>query len=327
MEKIDRSLLCTTYSILAVDADTGEIGVGVQTHQVGVGRIVPWLQPGLGGIVTQSLANISYGPLGLALLREGVSPADTAAALTASDPMKDRRQLAVIAADGRCAAFSGDGCIPEASHITADGVSAQANMMKGEGVPEAMLEAFGSAGGGLSQRIIAALYAAQRSSGDIRGMQSAALKIVPGDPAARVWKTVFDLRVDESDAPLAELDRLERIRRAQLIDDEGTALLEDRKTEEALARWAEARRVAPEQEEPAFWQAVNLADRAGDDEQMIRSAAEILKEGLREEERPEDWLELIERLLQCGLVKDRRALEQMIDYYRTPGDGPGESFH
>ncbi len=325
MERIERSLLCTTYSIIAVDAETGEIGAGVQTHQTAVGWIVPWLRPGVGGIVTQSLANISYGPLGLALLSEGVSPPDAVAALTASDPMRERRQLAVMAADGCGSAFTGDGCIPEASHLSAAGVSAQANMMKNSGVPEAMLEAFTSADGRLSQRIVAALYAAQRKSGDIRGMQSAALKVVPGDPAARIWETVFDLRVDESSGPLADLDRLERIRRAQLIDDKGTALLEEEKTAEALERWAAARRLAPDQEEPAFWQAVTLADKAGGDEEMLKSAARILREGLCDEDAPEDWLELIERLLGCGLLENRRAQEQMIDYYRTPDGGPGES--
>jgi uncharacterized Ntn-hydrolase superfamily protein len=300
----------STYSIVAADAD--EIGVAVQTHQMSVGSVVPWLIPGLGAVATQSLVNVSLGPLGLRLLEQGVSPDHVIAALEASDREAARRQFAVINADGVAAGFTGDGCIPEAGHRTGSGYSVQANMMLNDTVVDAMAEAFEADNGPLAERMLAVLEAAERESGDIRGMQSAALVTVANDSTVPSWQRLFDLRVDESANPLVELARLLRNRRAQLVSAAGERLISEGKMDEGLEQWKDARELAPEQEEIAFWQAVTLADAHPD---RVADAARILAEVLEDEIHADRWLLLIDRLGQCGLVKDkdlRAKLEAVI---------------
>ena len=298
--------LFSTYSIVAADAD--EIGVAVQTHQLSVGSLVPWLSPGLGAVATQSLVNVSLGPLGLRLLEQGVSPEHVIAALQASDREAHRRQFAVIDAEGAAAAFTGEGCIQEASHRTGNGYSVQANMMLNDTVVDAMAEAFEEFNGPLAERMLAVLEAAEAEAGDIRGMQSAALVTVPNDRSVPAWQHRFDLRVDEHVNPLAELSRLVRLRRAQLIAGEGEEALAAGNVEIALERWTEARALAPEQEELAFWQAVLLADAVPE---RLDDAAAILRVGLEPESAPERWLELVDRLSACGIVSTKDLREKL----------------
>ncbi|MCK4516614.1 MAG: DUF1028 domain-containing protein [Spirochaetaceae bacterium] len=293
-----RSDIFSTYSIVATDAD--EIGAAVQTHQMAVGSIVPWLLPGLGAVVTQSLVNVSLGPLGLRLLEQGVSPNHIIAALEASDREAHRRQFAVINAEGIAAAYTGAGCIQEAGHRSGSGYSVQANMMLNDSVVDAMANAFEADHGPLPERMLAALEAAQEQAGDIRGMQSAALVTVANDPQKKAWEHRFDLRVDEHEQPLSELRRLVRLRRAQLVDAEGQKALEAGDVDAALKHWAEARAIAPEQEELAFWQAVQLADTQPDHGE---DASALLKEALTGEPYPERWMELVDRLVACGIMK------------------------
>jgi len=293
-----RSDIFSTYSIVAADAD--EIGAAVQTHQMAVGSIVPWLLPGLGAVVTQSLVNVSLGPLGLRLLEQGVSPDHIIAALEASDREAHRRQFAVIDAAGVAAAYTGEGCIAEANHRSGSGYSVQANMMLNDTVVDAMAAAFENDHGPLPERMLAALEAAEEQAGDIRGMQSAALVTVANDRGKRPWERAFDLRVDEHEQPLTELRRLVRLRRAQLVGAEGDKALEAGDVQAALKHWAEARATAPEQEELAFWQAVQLADSHPD---YGEDASALVKEALTGEQHPERWMELVDRLVACGIMK------------------------
>lgn len=306
--RIDPRRLYATYSIVARDPRTGQLGVAVQTHQMKVGSVVPWLQPGVGAVATQSLTNISFGPMALAMLREGVPAERVIAALVAADEEAARRQVAVVDALGRAAAWTGEGCIPEAGQHVGEGYSVQANMMTYPTVVEAMAQAFEAAPGDLAQRMLAALEAAQSEGGDIRGMQSAALKVVPGTASGPVWKADYDLRVDEHAQPVVELARLVRLNRAHLIDEAGHEALKAGQRTEALARWAEARALAPELEELAYWQAVTLADEYGD----FEAALGILRPMLAVDERRAHWIDLLGRLQVCGLLHTPELATRLV---------------
>jgi len=299
--------LHATFSIVAKDPETGHFGVAVQTHQMTVGNFVPWLAAGAGAVATQALGNIRFGPLGLALLRQGLSAQRVVDALVASDEAAKSRQLAVVDAEGRAAAWTGGGCIEHAGHEIGDGFSVQANMMTRPTVVAAMAAAYTSASGDLAARMMAAMQAAQAEDGDIRGMQSAALRIVQGappvykDPAE--WRPLYDLRVDESDDPLTELARLVRLRRAQLLDSQGHQALEAGDRQRALDLWSEARQLAPELEELGYWQALAMADVPAD----VASAADLLAEVLANDPRRPHWLDLIGRIERAGLFERQGA--------------------
>lgn len=311
------SELLSTYSIVARDPRTGQFGVAVQTHQMCVGGIVPWLLPGVGAVATQSLVNISFGPIALTMLGEGVPAPQIIAALVASDDEAHRRQVAVVDAAGRAAAWTGEGCIPEAAHQVGEGYSVQANMMTYRTVVPAMAAAFEAATGDLAARMLAALQAAQAEGGDIRGMQSAALKVVSGQREDPYWRADYDLRVDEHDDPVAELSRLVRLRHAQLLDDQGYEALKANDRSKAMELWAQARAVAPELEELPFWQAMALADDLADPE----TAAELLRPPLQHDPRREHWLDLAMRLQACGLVKRAGATAELVQRLRQPEGG------
>lgn len=307
------SEIFTTYSIVARDPETGQFGVAVQTHQMTVGNFVPWLEAGAGALATQALGNIKFGPMGLELLRQGIEAQRVVEALVASDEGAHNRQLAVVDRRGRAAAWTGDNCIPHAAHQTGEGFSVQANMMTGEGVIPAMTHAYENTSGGLAERMMAALVAAEGEGGDIRGSQSAALRIVPG--AARVyegpdeWRPIFDLRVDEHEDPIAELARLVRLRRAQLMSQEGHEALQREEHNLALDKWKAAREMAPELEELAFWQAATLADEPAD----IEAALDILLPVLDEDPRADHWIDLIGRLETAGLFEREGAAGELLE--------------
>lgn len=194
-----------TYSIVARDAATGELGVAVQSATFGVGAIVPWARPGVGAVATQAFAEPAYGPRCLDALAAGSSAADALDKAAAADPASFLRQAAVVAADGTVAAVTGEGCIGHAGHLTGEGFTVQANMMASPQVWPQMAEAFTSAAGPLPRRLLAALEAAQEAGGDARGVMSAALVVV-GGTAADAWAgRLADLRVDRSHDPLGDL--------------------------------------------------------------------------------------------------------------------------
>ncbi len=305
--KFHHSELCATFSIVARDPQTGQMGVAVQTHQMSVGGIVPWLLPGVGAVATQSMANVSFGPIALKLLREGYPAEKVIVALVAMDKDEHRRQVAVVDKEGRAAAHTGSGCIAYATHQTGEGYSVQANMMTHDTVAQAMALAYEHASGDLAQRMMSALEAAQAEGGDIRGMQSAALRVVPGDATGPEWAWVYDVRVDESDTPLDDLARLVRLRHASLVDHEGNRVLNAGQKDEALRLWGEARAEAPELEEMPFWQALELADH-GD----VANAASILQAAMVNDPRRDYWIDLIQRLIDCGLIENPTAAAELI---------------
>ena len=310
-----KATLHTTYSIVARDPGTGEIGAAVQTHQMCVGAHVLWLEAGVGAIATQSLTNRHFGPMGLRMLREGIPADRVVAALAASDPDSAVRQVAALDLRGNAGAWTGAGCIPHAGHRVGEGYSVQANLMTKDTVVAAMAKAYENAGGDLAERMLAALFAAQEEGGDLRGMQSAALKVVPGTAPQSGMQAVgarYDLRVDEHEAPLKELARLVRLTRAQQIDEEGSRLVTDGKVEAGVALWVQARELAPELEELPFWQALTLADDGNDP----AGAAVILAEMLDGEPRREHWLDLIERVAASGLLERKNAGTELLEAWR-----------
>jgi len=198
-----------TYSIVARDPETGQLGVAVQTAMFAVGSIVPWARAGVGAVATQSFAEAAYGPRCLDAIAAGKNATDALDAATAADPMAVLRQVGVIAADGSAASTTGALCIDHAGHIVGDGFAVQANMMSSPDVWPAMASAFAESSGPLARRLLATLKAAQAAGGDARGVMSAGMLVVDGEVAAQPGAgVVVDLRVDRSDDPLGELARL-----------------------------------------------------------------------------------------------------------------------
>ena len=240
-----------TYSIVARDPATGEIGVAVQSHWFSVGSVVPWAEPAVGAVATQAMAEPSYGPDALDLLRTGRSASAALDELVRRDPGKAVRQVAIVDAHGGVAVHTGRRCIQFASHEIGRGFVCAANMMRDEGVPQAMSRAYSTASGDLPDRLLAALDAAEEAGGDVRGRQSAALIVVRS--GEREWNASIDLRVEDSAFPLVELRRLVRVRQAYDLAeraDELTAL--DRRQEAALL-YRRSMEIAPANAELRFW--------------------------------------------------------------------------
>lgn len=211
----DPSPTVATFSIVAVDRETGEIGVAVQSRIVGVGAIVPWAKAGVGAVATQAFANVRYGPVGLAILELGSTPEQAIEMMTRQDPQKASRQLGIVDASGAAATFTGEACQEWAGGLTGDGYAVQGNILAGESVVTAMAHAFENAKGVLAERLIAALEAGQVEGGDKRGRQSAALLVVRESWGYGGLNDRFrDIRVDEHPEPIAELRRVYEKHRA-----------------------------------------------------------------------------------------------------------------
>jgi uncharacterized Ntn-hydrolase superfamily protein len=204
-----------TYSVVARDAATGDLGVAVQSHWFSVGSLVTWAEAGVGAVATQSFVDPAYGPLGLGLMRAGKSAREALDGLLAADAGRDVRQVAMVDAKGVVAVHTGKKCIEAAGHATGAGWSVQANLMASERVWPAMARAMEQARGDLAERMLAALEAAEAAGGDIRGRQSAALLVVRGASSGRPWADrAVELRVEDHPRPLEELRRLLRVHRA-----------------------------------------------------------------------------------------------------------------
>lgn len=250
-----------TYSIVARDPRTGRFGIAVQSHYLGVGAVVPWLEAGVGGVATQASVNLSFGPIGLELLRAGRSADEVVAALVASDPGAQQRQLGVVDTRGGAAAFTGSETIPAAGHLVREGFTVQGNLLERDTCWPAMAAAYESASdAALSERLLLALEAAEREGGDVRGRQSAAIVIVSADLHAAPWQgRLLDLRVEDHADPVPELRRLVTLQEAyDLLDDSGDAALAG---ESEADRYAEARRRAPDAMELVFWMGLEYAKR------------------------------------------------------------------
>ena len=203
-------LVVATYSLVACDLDAGQWGVAVQSKFLAVGSVVPWAEPHVGAIATQSYANPRYGPGGLALLRSGKSAKETVDALTAADEGRDERQVGIVDAQGRAATFSGAGCHEWAGGRTGECYAAQGNILVSQDTVDALATTFeGNGHMSLAERLIECLAAAQAAGGDRRGQQSASLLVVEKDAGyAKLSDTVVDLRVDDHERPIAELRRI-----------------------------------------------------------------------------------------------------------------------
>ena len=274
-----------TYSIVARDPGTGELGVAVHSHWFSVGPICAWARPGAGAVATQSVADPSYGPRGLDAMASGEAAPVALSRLLAGDDAMAVRQVAMIDADGRVGVHTGADCIPYAAHVAGEGFSCQANMMERDTVPVAMAAAFARAEGDLAERLVVALEAAEAEGGDVRGRQSAALTVVPARGAA--WETEVDLRVDDHRAPLEELRRLLGRARAYGLAAEADELLAAGAHEQAAALYERAAQLAPDADELVFWAGLAIARRdvpAG--AERVRQAAEANP----------NWLVLLDRL-------------------------------
>ncbi len=309
-----RGPLVHTYSIVARDPATGDLGVAVQSHWFQVGPIVPWAEPGVGVVATQSFVEVSYGPKGLAAMRAGKSPEEALGQLTAADEQRAVRQVAMVDARGRVAAWTGDKCIPAAGHATGDGYSVQANLMDKPTVWGAMAKAYeGSAGKPLAERLLAALDAAEAEGGDIRGRQSAALIVVAGEKPADPWGgRNVDLRVDDHPDPLGELRRLYGLHLAYEAMNAGDAAMATGDVAAATRHYTEAAELAPDIVELPFWQAVTLFTEGREEE-----ALPIFRRVFAAEPR---WAELVRRLPGVGLLpEDPEALKRILAV--APGGG------
>lgn len=286
-----------TYSIVARDPATGELGVAVQSHWFSVGSIVSWAEGGVGAVATQSFVEPSYGPLGLALMRAGKSAPEALAALLAADPNRDVRQVAMIDTAGRVAAHTGARCIAAAGHATGAAFSVQANMMDNDRVWPAMKAAYEAAQGDLADRLLAALDAAEAAGGDIRGRQSAAILVVRPVASGKPWADRrIDLRVEDHPQPLVELRRLLTLARAYERMNRGDELATESKWSEASAEYAAAAAMAPHIVELPFWHAATLAA-AGRLEEARPLFADVFA-------REPKWRELVRRLPAAGLLPD-----------------------
>jgi uncharacterized Ntn-hydrolase superfamily protein len=198
-----------TYSIVARDETTGQLGIAVQTSMFAVGSVVPWARPGVGAVATQAISDVSYGPRCLDALAQGKSATDALAEAQAADPMSALRQVGVVGADGSCATHTGALCIDHAGDLVGEGFVVQANMMGSPEVWPAMASAFRGSTGPLARRLLGALVAAEAAGGDARGHMSAALLVVEGSiPETPGAGTVVNLRVDRSDDPIGEMTEL-----------------------------------------------------------------------------------------------------------------------
>jgi uncharacterized Ntn-hydrolase superfamily protein len=247
-----------TYSIVARDAASGALGVAVQSHWFCVGGVVSWAEPGAGAVATQSLAERSYGPNGLSLMRRGASAPDALARLLSDDPEAAVRQIAFVDTVGRVAVHTGELCIPEASHHAGEGFSCQANIMSRPGVPEAMAAAYESASGPLAERLLAALDAAEAAGGDLRGRQSAALLVVDAN-GGEPWRRAVDLRVDDHGDPLAEIRRLYTLHLAYELSERAEGLTGEGRHAEAAPLYERAAELAPDSDELLFFSGLAAA--------------------------------------------------------------------
>ena len=276
-----------TYSIVARDPTTGELGVAVQSHWFAVGPIVPWVRPGVGAVATQSIAEPAYGPHALDRVQaNGVGARATLDSLLADDELSRFRQVAIVDAHGEVATHTGEGCIAYAGHRAGAQFTAQANMMASPDVWPAMAAAFEAASGPLARRLLAALYAAESSGGDARGRQSSALVVAPaeGEP----WQRAVDVRVDDHPEPLRELERLLDLADAYAIASEGDDLVGQGRHAEAGERYRLASERAPGNHELLFWSGLATA-RAGD----VARGLDQVREAIRLQP---GWKELLGRL-------------------------------
>ena len=294
-----------TYSIVARDAETGELGAAVQSHWFSVGSNVIWAEPGIGAVATQSFIEPSYGPLGLQLMRTGKSAEQALTALLAADAHEDVRQVGMVDADGTVANHTGNNAIVEFCNLTGDSFAVQANLMWKPTVCSAMFEAYENAEGDIAERMLVALEAAEGEGGDIRGKQSVALLVVSGDISEPAWGgRIFDLRIEDHALPLPEMRRLLTMARAYRLMNEGDAHMTNGEVEKAVVAYSGAEALVPDSHEMVFWHAATLAADGRVDESLplFKKAFDMWPL----------WRELVQRLPASGLLPEDPELMEKI---------------
>jgi uncharacterized Ntn-hydrolase superfamily protein len=293
--------LCHTFSIVARDPETGEMGVAVQSHWFSVGSIVSWGEAGVGVIATQSFVNVSFGPRGLEMLKQGKTSREVVDALIASDEGRHVRQLAIVDAKGNAAAWTGEKCISQAGHEIGDNFSVQANMMLNKTVWPAMAKAYrGSKGQPLAERLMTALEAAQVEGGDIRGKQSAAILVVRGKSTGKIWEDrLIDLRVEDHPEAVREIRRVMKVYRAYEFMNAGDVALEHNDVDGALKAYGSAEQMFPDNLEMKYWHAVSLVNIG-----MLKESLPLFKSIFDQDN---NWRLLTERLPASDLLNVKAA--------------------
>lgn len=299
--------LAHTYSIVARDPNTGEMGVAVQSHWFSVGSIVSWGEAGVGVIATQSFVNPSFGQRGLEMLKQGMTAQEVVDLLIASDEGRDFRQLAIVDAKGNSAAYTGSKCIPEAGHIVGDNYCVQANLMLSNLVWSEMSKAFESSDGPLAERLIAALEAAQNVGGDIRGQQSAAILVVKAEATGKLWEDRYiDLRVEDHPEPVKEIKRLLKVFRAYEHMNNGDLAVEKNDMKLAMEHYSAAMKMFPENLEMKYWTAVTLVNNG-----QINEALPMFRDIFSADD---NWRKLTPRLIKVGMLNaDDETLKKIIN--------------
>jgi uncharacterized Ntn-hydrolase superfamily protein len=294
-----------TYSIVAFDPVSGQMGVAVQSHWFSVGSTVTWAEAGIGAVATQSFVEPAYGPLGIQLLRAGKTAPEALAALIGIDKYSGVRQVAMVDSLGNVAVHTGAKCIPAAGHHLGKNYSCQANMMEKGTVWDAMAQAFESTQGELVDRLLAALQAAEKEGGDIRGRQAAAVLVVNNNASGTPWKNrVYDLRVEDHPQPLQELQRLVTIAKAYNHMNKGDELLTENQVAAALAEYTQAMAIYPDNPEMIFWPAVTMAS-SGQVEESLPLFKKVFTQN-------KNWAELLKRLPGVGQFPDDPQLLEKI---------------
>jgi uncharacterized Ntn-hydrolase superfamily protein len=286
-----------TYSIVARDGTTGEMGVAVQTAITGVGSLCPWAEAGVGVVATQAMVWVAHGPSGLTLMRNGHSAREALVAVLSGDEGHANRQVGMLDVNGDVGSYTGEACIRYAGHRVGENYAVQANMMATSDVPDAMAQAFEQSDGLLVVRLLAALRAGQAVGGDFRGQQSAALKIVQGPLPKNRWEGVlYDVRVDDHAQPIEELTRICTRYIARNVINVGYAFANEGNFEAALAKIHEAGEIDPDEHQFRFIFAMELATTY----QQVDLVADLLRGYFRES----GWREYFHRRADARMKPD-----------------------
>jgi uncharacterized Ntn-hydrolase superfamily protein len=295
-----------TYSIIGRDHDSGEVGIAVESRWFHAGQDLAWIEPGVGAVCTQAMIEPAYGFRGLQLLRDGHSAEDALAELTAADEGRDIRQVAIADADGRYAQHTGAGCVAAAGHATGKDCCAQGNMLASDTCWGAMVAAFEETGGNLTDRLLAALAAAEREGGDARGRQAARILVRPAQATGIPWQDrVVDLQVVDHPDPVPELRRLVNVSRA--YDHLGRAFerVDRGDVAAALNEAAAAHALAPADDQITFWRASFLG--------LAGRIDEAVAAGREATQAHSGWPEFLRRCADAGLAPpEARALADAI---------------
>jgi len=294
-----------TYSIVARDTVTGEMGVAVQSHWFAVGSLVAWGRAGVGVVATQSFINPSFGPRGLDLLEIGLTPEMAVKSMLDLDEGRELRQLAILDSKGKAFGFTGKNCIDYAGNIVGDNYAIQSNLMEKPTVNQAMANAFENTTGSLADRLMAALFAAQKEGGDMRGQQAAAMLIVKAESTGNEWQDkVVDLRVDDSNQPLEDLHHLLEVHKAYNFMNQGDLAIEHGDFALAVQNYKQAQSMFPENQEMKFWYAVTLANNGN-----FQESKSVFEKIFKKEK---NWQELVPRLVKSKLLLITKVQEKEL---------------